>query len=93
VTDDLDPPRFRMNDVTTAAGEALKRLSSEERTATRRQVDIVLQGVIDGLKALDTARTLEVHGSRAMLTGESWVRVTTEGVELIEPYDIASPND
>jgi hypothetical protein len=48
----IDDPTFRLSQITAAMGEALAALEPTERAATRRQVDLVLQGTIDRLKAL-----------------------------------------
>ena len=45
------PVGYTLMDVTTAAGEARKRLGTDELLAHERQVDVVLQALVDILKA------------------------------------------
>lgn len=43
---------YTLREVTHALGEGLKKLTPKERLATERQVDLVLQGAVDALKAM-----------------------------------------
>lgn len=96
--------RYTLMDVTTAAGEALKLLTPAERLAGERQVNIVLQGIIDRLKALplEPKPVIEYHMTEMGVDAGGFYH-KTNGVKVYEAkptadenaerYGYASPND